>query len=428
MCVCPSVCAFVPCFYLYFFSLSCSAPLLTFETYYCCCESLCGRARLCCMLLQRCARAVSTSLVKKATMSTSTSTRSFRIALCQLSVTGDKAKNLAEAAAAIRTASAAGADLVSLPECFQSPYATDQFAAYAETIATDSADINPETEPSTAMLRDEAKRNNVYIVGGSIPERSGDNIFNTCVVFDPQGNIVARHRKMHLFDIDIPGKIQFRESDTLTAGDEFSFFDFVKPARAESAENAEEANEEEGEESEQQADVACRIGIGICYDMRFAELAQIQRDNGCEMLIYPGAFNTTTGQVFVETVAMTYLLLVDFMTRSLTSNYHFVLFPAHVRSPLHWELLQRARAVDNQLFFAACSPARSENKDEYQVCFYGVRSSHQYAVKTRGRRSILMRPVVVNTGMGSFLCCEPVGKSHCDVRTRASTCCGGCRP
>lgn len=207
---------------------------------------------------------------------------SFRIALCQLLISDDKEQNLQDAAAAIRDASKKGAHIVTLPECFQSPYATDQFGPYAETVPEVGGEVERDAQPSMAMLHDEAVRNNIYIVGGSVPERSGDKIFNTCVVFGPDGSIVAKHRKMHLFDIDIPGKITFRESDTLTGGREFSHFDFVKPT---------------GKGEQGGVDVKCRIGIGVCYDMRFAELAQIQRANGCDVLIYPGAFNTTTGCV-----------------------------------------------------------------------------------------------------------------------------------
>ena len=94
-----------------------------------------------------------------------------------------------------------------------------------------------------------------------IPAHIVSKIFNTCVVFGPDGSILVRHRKMHLFDIDIPGKIVFKESDTLTAGDQVSYFDFKKQRSA--------------DDSIDVAPVRARIGIGICYDMRFAELAQV---------------------------------------------------------------------------------------------------------------------------------------------------------
>mmetsp|Transcript_15627 Transcript_15627/g.54280 ORF Transcript_15627/g.54280 Transcript_15627/m.54280 type:complete len:219 (+) Transcript_15627:238-894(+) len=144
------------------------------------------------------------------------------------------------------------------------------------------------------MLRDAAKEHGVYLVGGSIPERDGDRVFNTCTVWGPDGGMLARHRKMHLFDISVPGGITFRESDTLSAGAALTTFDTPY----------------------------CRFGVGICYDIRFPLLAALMRKAGCKVLLYPGAFNTTTG-------------------------------------PAHWELLQRGRAVDNQVYVATASPARN---------------------------------------------------------------------
>nr|GMC53097.1 omega-amidase, chloroplastic-like [Ipomoea batatas] len=212
----------------------------------------------------------------------------FKIGLCQLSVTADKERNIAHARTAIEEAAEKGAKLIVLPEIWNSPYSNDSFPIYAEDI-----DAGPEASPSTAMLSEVARLLKVTIIGGSIPERSGDKLYNTCCVFDSEGKLKAKHRKIHLFDIDIPGKITFMESKTLTAGQTPTVVD---------------------------TEVG-RIGIGICYDIRFQELATLYAARGVHLICYPGAFNMTTG-------------------------------------PLHWELLQRARAVDNQLFVATCSPAR----------------------------------------------------------------------
>ncbi|KAI3889334.1 hypothetical protein MKX03_004749 [Papaver bracteatum] len=212
----------------------------------------------------------------------------FKIALCQLSVTEDKERNIAHARKAIQEAAEKGAELVLLPEIWNSPYSNDSFPVYAEDI-----DAGGDASPSTAMLSEVARTLKITIVGGSIPERCGDRLYNACCVYGKDGILKAKHRKIHLFDIDIPGKITFMESKTLTPGETPTIVD---------------------------TDVG-RIGIGICYDIRFQELATIYASRGAHLLCYPGAFNMTTG-------------------------------------PLHWELLQRARAVDNQLYVATCSPAR----------------------------------------------------------------------
>ncbi|PPR82799.1 hypothetical protein GOBAR_AA37909 [Gossypium barbadense] len=211
-----------------------------------------------------------------------------KIGICQLAVTPDKERNIQHARKAIEEAAQKGAQLVVLPEIWNSPYSNDSFPVYAEDI-----DAGHDASPSTAMLSEVSSRLKITVVGGSIPERCGDKLYNTCCVFGTDGNLKAKHRKIHLFDIDIPGKITFMESKTLTAGETPTIVD---------------------------TDVG-RIGVGICYDIRFQELAMIYASRGAHLLCYPGAFNMTTG-------------------------------------PLHWELLQRARAVDNQLYVATCSPAR----------------------------------------------------------------------
>lgn len=119
-------------------------------------------------------------------------------------------------------------------------------------------------------------------------------MYNTCVVFGPDGAILTRHRKVHLFDIDIPGRITFRESDTLSPGSALALFDTPWG----------------------------RAGVGICYDLRFPQLAMLLRQAGAAILFYPGAFNMTTG-------------------------------------PAHWELLQRGRALDTQCYVAGVSIARN---------------------------------------------------------------------
>lgn len=214
----------------------------------------------------------------------------FKIGICQLSVTPDKERNIAHARKAIEEAAAKGAQLVLLPEIWNGPYSNDSFPVYAEDI-----DAGGDASPSTAMLSEVARLLKITIVGGSISERAGDKFYNTCCVFGTDGKLKAKHRKIHLFDIDIPGKITFMESKTLAAGETPTVID---------------------------TEIG-RVGIGICYDIRFPELAMIYAARGAHLLCYPGAFNMITG-------------------------------------PLHWELLQRSRATDNQLYVATCSPARDK--------------------------------------------------------------------
>jgi len=208
------------------------------------------------------------------------------MALIQLQVGKEREKNLENASCFVQKAKEGGASLVSLPECFNSPYGTSFFDQYAESVPGG---------PSCDMLSKAAKDNQVYLIGGTIPERDNGKLYNTCTAWNPEGKLIAKFRKMHLFDIDIPGGITFIESSVLSSGNELSTFDMN----------------------------GIKIGLGICYDLRFSEMAKLYRKLECKMVVYPGAFNMTTG-------------------------------------PIHWEILQRGRALDNQVFVAAISPARGE--------------------------------------------------------------------
>ncbi|XP_023338709.1 omega-amidase NIT2 [Eurytemora carolleeae] len=213
----------------------------------------------------------------------------FKLALIQLAVGSNKTENIKRAALKISEAAQNGAHVISLPECFNSPYGTKYFQDYSESIPDG---------PSSKLLSETARACKVYLIGGSIPETSEGKLYNTSTVWCPEGNLLVVHRKIHLFDIDVPGKITFKESDALSPGNTFTTFDTPW----------------------------CKIGVGICYDIRFAELAQVYRDKGCKLLVYPGAFNMTTG-------------------------------------PAHWELLGRGRALDNQVYVATPSPARDTSSE-----------------------------------------------------------------
>ncbi|XP_023244605.1 omega-amidase NIT2-like isoform X2 [Centruroides sculpturatus] len=212
--------------------------------------------------------------------------RKLSIALIQMAVTASKEANLEKASELIAKAAGEGAKLVCLPEFFNSPYDLRHLDVYAEKIPGQTSTV----------LSNAAKNNNIYLIGGTYPEVDDDKFYNTCLAFGPNGETLAKFRKIHLFDIDVPGKITFKESNSISPGNSLVTFDaaFVK------------------------------VGLGICYDVRFPHLASLYADKGCHLLVYPAAFNMTTG-------------------------------------PAHWEILHKGRALDNQVYVAMISPARDEN-------------------------------------------------------------------
>ncbi|VEU23939.1 DEKNAAC105105 [Brettanomyces naardenensis] len=217
--------------------------------------------------------------------------KTIKVALLQFYAASDKTANLLKAQQLALKAikKQPDLDLLVLPECFNSPYAVDQFHNYCEKI--------PEGE-TTHFLSTFAKEHKVAVIGGSFPELGDDgNVYNTSLTFDNTGKIVAKHRKVHLFDIDIPGKMTFKESATLHAGNKATVFDI---------------------------DGLGRFGLAICYDIRFPELAMTASRKGAGTIVYPGAFNTVTG-------------------------------------PRFWTKFGVARAIDNQTFVILCSPARNPN-------------------------------------------------------------------
>ena len=137
-------------------------------------------------------------------------TRIVRIAMLQMNVTRDKSENLRHARELLLQLAGAGVDMAVLPEMFCCPYSNDCFRAYSERSGGEA----------WQMLSDTSRELGIYVIGGSVPELEGDRIYNTSFVFDRAGQQIARHRKAHLFDINVTGGQQFRESDTLIPGDE----------------------------------------------------------------------------------------------------------------------------------------------------------------------------------------------------------------
>lgn len=208
----------------------------------------------------------------------------MKIAQIQMHVTADKGENLRRAATLIE--SAGEVDMAMLPEMFCCPYDNKCFRQYGET----------EGGEAYRFLSALAKEHRIWLVGGSVPELEGERVYNTCYVFDPDGVCVAKHRKMHLFDIDVKGGQSFRESAVLSAGREVTTFDTPWG----------------------------RMGVCICFDLRFPELSQLMTLAGAKAILVPAAFNRTTG-------------------------------------PAHWELLFRQRAVDTQCFTVGTAPAADES-------------------------------------------------------------------
>ena len=212
---------------------------------------------------------------------------SVKCAILQTYVYQEKKRNLIQAAELLVDPALQDIDLAILPEMFCCPYENKFFPEYAE----------PEGGETWEKCSRLAADHGIYLVSGSMPERDEEGrIYNTSYVFDRKGHQIGKHRKMHLFDIDIKGGQYFKESDTLTPGDQVTVFDT-----------------EFG-----------RMGLCICYDFRFPELARLMVDKGAQVIIVPAAFNMTTG-------------------------------------PLHWELMFRQRAVDNQVYTIGAAPARDLN-------------------------------------------------------------------
>jgi len=193
--------------------------------------------------------------------------------------------NLMEACRLIREAAKQGADMVVLPECF------------ALMAMNDKENIELAEDYGHGQIQDTIRQcaieNKVWIVAGSLPLKANDpkhpeKVYTASLMFNAQGEIVARYNKIHLFDVDLEGEEAYRESETFKAGDEVVVVDTPFG----------------------------RIGLSICYDLRFPLLYQAMVRQGAEIFLIPAAFTHATGEV-------------------------------------HWEPLIRARAIENQCYVIA---------------------------------------------------------------------------
>ncbi|PVV05154.1 hypothetical protein BB560_000323 [Smittium megazygosporum] len=146
---------------------------------------------------------------------------SFKIALLQLNVSLNKYENLSKVKQMALDAAKNGANIVSLPECFNGTYGAKYFGQFAEHMNPDSLSETP------LVLSQLAKEANIYIIGGSIPliDQSSGKLTNTTIVFDNHGKIIASYSKTHLAVTDIPNSIPLKESDTFNAGNQITSFE-----------------------------------------------------------------------------------------------------------------------------------------------------------------------------------------------------------
>ena len=192
----------------------------------------------------------------------------MRVSVVQMNPGADKAENIAQARRLIEQAVAADRpDIVSLPEVWSClGGARDGKFAQAEDLPAKGS--NAPGGPAYEFLREAARGARIHVHGGSIQERGGDKLFNTTVVFDPDGREIARYRKIHLFDITTPDGTGFRESSTYGGGDEIVTYDAG----------------------------GITVGAAICYDLRFPELFAALRRAGAELIMLPSAFTLQTGK------------------------------------------------------------------------------------------------------------------------------------
>ncbi len=207
----------------------------------------------------------------------------MRVAAVQLNSTGDKARNLAAAERLVRAAASDGAELVALPEKWNLLAPGEEMAAGAE----------PLDGPSLTAARGWARDLGIHLLAGSIAERGeeGGKAFNTSVLIGPDGDDLARYRKIHMFDVEAGG-VEYRESEHEEPGGEI----VTAPLGGELAD--------------------ITLGLSVCYDLRFPELYRILAVRGARLIAVPSAFTLATGRD-------------------------------------HWEVLLRARAIENQAFVIA---------------------------------------------------------------------------
>ncbi len=220
----------------------------------------------------------------------------LEIAVVQMSSSEDKHANWAAAERLVRQAADFGATFVVLPEYFNC--LGDRRVMLEEAEPLDG--------PTAKFLQDLARTLHIVLVGGTFCEQSADpsRAHNTCLIINPAGAVQAVYRKLHLFDVDLPGRLTYCESSWLAPGSDVVISD-VKLSTPVDMSAATDS-----------AAASILTAPAICYDLRFPELFRRFADREVELITVPAAFTKATGRD-------------------------------------HWELLCRARAVENQCFLAA---------------------------------------------------------------------------
>jgi predicted amidohydrolase len=221
--------------------------------------------------------------------------KSMRVAVLQVNSRDNKTENIDRALDMLDRAADAGVDLAVLPECVD-------FLGPAERAVQVS---EPIPGAISRAFAERARRHGMWVLGGSMREQSEDpgHAYNTSVLYNRSGAIAAKYRKIHMYDVDMPGHVSVQESATVTPGNEFVTADI------------------EGHTA----------GLTTCYDLRFPELYRALAVRGAEILFVPAAFTMYTGKD-------------------------------------HWEILLRARAIENQCFVIA---ADQSGRHEPNMTCYG---------------------------------------------------------
>lgn len=185
----------------------------------------------------------------------------MKVSLIQMQVMKSPDENLAKIRSLVADAAAQGGELVVLPEMCCCEYSN---AAFIENAMSEDSEF-------ITALSGIAKHHGIILSAGTVPERDGRNIYNTAYVFGEDGSIIAKHRKVHLFDINVKQGISFKESLTFSAGKGFTSFDTKWG----------------------------KIGLMICFDIRFPEFIKAASQD-LKMIIVPASFNMTTGPAHWE--------------------------------------------------------------------------------------------------------------------------------